>query len=223
MSDIEQDLRERLVKVGKLMWDEGLTGKKSLYLAGGNISARIPDTDTVLIKPSGYALGALKPEDLVIVDLQGQLVSGEAKPSSETPMHTTIYETRSDVGGIAHFHAHYCGVFGIAGIELLPLSYGGSCAALLKGVPIVPWVRPGTKELGAAIAEGLKNRCAVLMEFHGGITIGKTIEQAYHVASKVEELAEFQWRVMAIGKPNYLPEEMRNTMFEWARKREFLV
>jgi L-fuculose-phosphate aldolase len=221
MSEVEQDLRERLCKVGKLMWDEGLTGKKSLYLAGGNISARIPRTNLVLIKPTGYSLGSLKPEQLIIVDTDGRTISDNGKPSSETPMHTAIYRTRSDVGAVVHAHPLYCGVFSLAGIELLPITYGeGGHAALMRGVRIVPWAQSGSQEFANRVANELKDRSAALLEFHGSIAIGKTIEQAYHLSSKLEESAEFQWRVMALGKqPKVLPEEIRNRIIEQARQR----
>lgn len=221
----EQHLKERLVKIGKLMWEEGLTGKKSLYLAGGNISARIPGTNRVLIKPTGYSLSDLKPEQLIVVDIDGKVVSGKGKPSSETPMHTTIYRTRSDVGGVVHAHPLYCGVFGLAGVELLPISYGGGVtAALMRGVHIVPWARGGSQELADAVATELKDRNAALLEFHGCITVGKTIEQAFHLASKLEESAEFQWRVMALGKqPKLLPETTRMAVLDEARQRGDLV
>lgn len=225
MSEVEQDLRERLCKVGKLMWDEGLTGKKSLYLAGGNISARIPGTNHVLIKPTDYSLDSLKPEQLIIVDTDGKTISGNGKPSSETPMHTTIYRTRSDVGAVVHAHPLYCGIFGLAGIELLPITYGGGGhAGLMRGVRIVPWAQEGTQDLANGVANELKDRSAALLEFHGSVVIGKTIEQAYNLSSKLEESAEFQWRVMALGKqPKILPEEIRNRIIERARQRGDLI
>jgi L-fuculose-phosphate aldolase len=225
MSEVEQDLRERLCRVGELMWDEGLTGKKGLYLGGGNISARIPGTNRVLIKPTGFSLGSLKPEQLIIVDTDGKTISGNGKPSSETPMHTTIYRTRSDVGAVVHAHPLYCGVFSLAGIELLPITYGGGGhPGLMRGVRIVPWAQEGTQDLADGVANELKDRSAALLEFHGSIVIGKTIEQAYHLSSKLEESAEFQWRVMVLGKqPKVLPEEIRNIMIEQARQQGDLV
>jgi len=220
MIEVEKDLRARLTRVGKLMWDEGLTGKKSLYLSGGNISARIPGTDHILIKPTGICLGQLKPEELIIIDSEGRVLSKEGKPSVETPMHTAVYRTRKDVGGVVHSHPLYCGVFGLAGTELLPLVYGGGVTAeLMNGVGIVPWGEIGSKELGDRVAEELKERNAALLEFHGSVAVGKTIEEAYHLASKLEELAELQWRVMALGKkPRLLPETVRRAIFEGTRK-----
>ncbi len=216
MSEVEKELRKRLVVIGKLMWDEGLTGKKSLYLSGGNISTRIPNTNKILIKPTGLCLGRSKPEDFVVVDLQGRAVSKNGAPSVETPMHTAIYRTRSDVGGIVHGHPLYCGVFGLAGVDLLPLAYGGGITPdLMKGVRIVPWADIGTQKLGNSVAAELKDRNAALLEFHGSVAVGRTIEEAYHLASKLEELAKFQWMVMALGKtPRLLSEKTRQEILK---------
>jgi len=96
MSDVERDIRERLVEMAKRMWDEGLTTKTGLYWGGGNISMRVPGTDRVLIKPSGFSFVELKPEDFIVVDLNGNVLEGVNKPSSETPMHTTILRNRID-------------------------------------------------------------------------------------------------------------------------------
>jgi len=220
MIEAEKNLRARLAKIGKLMWDEGLTGKRSLYLSGGNISARIPGTDRILIKPTGLCLGQLKPEELIIIDSEGRVLSKEGRPSIETPMHTAIYRTRKDVGGVVHSHPLYCGVFGLTGTELLPLVYGGGVTPeLMNGVRIVPWGEIGSKELGDSVADELKGRNATLLEFHGSVAVGKTIEEAYHLASKLEELAEIQWHVMALGKkPRLLPETIRRDLFEGTRK-----
>ncbi len=110
------NLRGMLVRVGKQLYDHGL-----VVGTEGNISARIPETDRVLIKPSGVPLGFLKAEDLIVVDLDGNRVEGELAPSIETPLHTAIYRVRSDVQGVVHTHAPFSTAFGIAGTEIIPL------------------------------------------------------------------------------------------------------
>jgi len=203
MSGVEQDLRERLAKVGKLTWDEGL-----VYGSAGNISARIPNTQTCLIKPSGFTMGELKPEDFIIVDIYTRkVVSGEHKPSIETPFHTLMYRVRADVGGVVHTHAHTATVFGIAGVELIPMGmllY--EVPELANGVGIAKYAPPGTDELANNIAEGLGDKYAVLMPHHGMLAVGETIEEAFKIAKGVEDLAKLQMEVMQIGKPNPLPD-----------------
>jgi L-fuculose-phosphate aldolase len=95
---MEQE-RKQIVETGKLMYDRGL-----VQMCGGNISIRDPKTNLVAIKPSGGAYIHMKPEDIIIVDIDGNVVEGEKKPSIETPMHTGIYKARPDIMAIVHCH-----------------------------------------------------------------------------------------------------------------------
>lgn len=220
MNNIEQDLRERLAKVGKQMYEAGLVVESQ-----GNISALIPNTDTCLIKPSGFELGELKPEDFIIVNIHTrEVISGKHKPSIETPFHTTMYKRRTDVGGVVHTHSHYVTLFGIAGLELVPLGMLVHRAlGLAKGVGLAKYANPGSEQLAINLAEGMGDRVAVLMPHHGMTAIGKTVEEAYQIAKTVEDLAKLQYEVMAIGKPNPLPETAVQQMLEVAKKRGAIV
>ena len=84
------------------MWDKGLTTRTGLCLGGGNISMRAPETDRVVIKPSEFSFGAIKPEDVIVVDINGSELEGDNKPSSEAPMRSTIYRNRSDAESVVH-------------------------------------------------------------------------------------------------------------------------
>ena len=110
-----RDISERIVKVGRELHDHGLVRGTN-----GNISAKIACTDTFLIKPSGARLENLKPEELVLVNLQGNKIRGETNVSLETPMHAAIYRTRKDVQAVVHTHAPTATAFGIAKTEILP-------------------------------------------------------------------------------------------------------
>jgi len=183
---VVQDLRERLVNVGREIYDHGFVPG-----AVGNISARIPNTDTILIKPSGVSMGALKPEDLAIADLQGKKIQGELSLSVETPMHTAIYKTRDDVQGVVHSHAPTATAFGIAGIEIIPTLIE-MFQFVPKGVPIVPFEFPGTRELAEAVRKKIEDFDAVILENHGIVTVGSSIEDACSLNILVEECAKIQ-------------------------------
>ncbi|MGB9684683.1 MAG: class II aldolase/adducin family protein [Candidatus Bathyarchaeales archaeon] len=184
--DIVHTLREGLVSVGRQLYYYGL-----VVGAEGNISARIPGTDKVLIKPSGVSMGYLRAEDLIIVDLDGNRVEGALAPSIETPLHTAIYRARSDVNGVVHTHAPFATAFGIAGIEIIPLQVE-MFLYIPNGVPIVPFELPGSKALAEAVQKVIKDFNAVILENHGIITVGSTVEEACLLNRMVEECAKVQ-------------------------------
>ncbi len=180
-------MRERIVKVGKELYEHGLVTGTT-----GNISARIPGTDTALIKPSGVSMDLLKPEELVLVDLQGNKIRGELSLSVETPMHTAIYRARSDVQAVVHTHAPVATAFGIAGIEILPLQIE-MFMFIPKGVPIIPFEFPGSRELAEAVQKKIVDFDAVILENHGIVTVGSSIEEACSLNKLIEECAEVQY------------------------------
>jgi len=184
--DAVPNLRRRLVNVGKQLYNYGL-----VVGTEGNISARIPGTDRILIKPSGVSMGFLKAEDFIVVDLDGNKVEGELSPSIETPLHTAIYRVRSDIQGVVHTHAPFATAFGIAGTEIIPLQVE-MFLYIPNGVPIVPFEMPGSRELAEAVQKLIVDFNAVILENHGVITVGSTIEEACLLNRMVEECAKVQ-------------------------------
>jgi L-fuculose-phosphate aldolase len=181
-----KDISERMVNTSKGLYDHGLVKGTS-----GNISARIPGTDTFLIKPSGVYMGFLKPEDLVLVDLEGNKIRGKRKVSAETPMHAAIYRVRKDVQAVVHTHAPTATAFGIAGTEILPVQIE-VFMRLPRGVPIVPFKQPGSKALAEAVQKKIADYDAIILENHGIVTVGSTIEAACNLNEMVEEAAKIQ-------------------------------
>ena len=181
-----KDISEKIVKAGRELYNHGLVRGTS-----GNISARIRGTDTFLIKPSGTRMEALKPEELVLVDLQGYKVRGESKVSMETLMHAAIYRIRKDAQAVVHSHAPTATAFGIAKMEILPLQIE-MFMLLPKGVPLVPFKPPGSKALAEAVQKKITNYDALILENHGIVTVGSTIEEACSLNEMVEEGAKIQ-------------------------------
>lgn len=215
--NVEQDLRERLTKVAQMAWDAGLTTG-----SGGNISARIPGTNTCLIKPHGFRFDATKPADFIIVDINTRKnVKGDLQPSVETPFHTSLYKERSDVGGVVHTHSHYGYIMGIANIDLVPLGMSiAGTPGLAKGVKIAgEYVPAGTEELCEACVKGMKGRVATILPHHGVVAIGKDIEEAYRIALATENLAKLQYEVMCIGKPVPIAAAQVKKMLERGKER----
>jgi L-fuculose-phosphate aldolase len=190
-----EDISERIVNASKELYDHGLVKGTS-----GNISARIPDTDKFLIKPSGVYMGFLKPEELVLVDFEGNKIRGKRNVSAETPMHAAIYRVRKDVQAVVHTHAPTATAFGIAGTEILPLQIE-VFMLLPRGVPIVPFKQPGSKALAEAVQKKIADYDAIMLENHGIVTVGSTIEAACNLNEMVEEAAKIQLAaVMLTGK-----------------------
>jgi len=205
---VTTNLRERLVKVGREIYTHG-------FVPGtvGNISARVPSTDTILIKPSGVSMGALKAEDLALVDLQGKQIQGELSLSIETPMHTAIYRTREDVQGVVHSHAPTATAFGVAGIEILPILIE-MFLFIPNGVPIAPFEFPGTQELAEVVEKKIKEFDAVILENHGIVTVGPSIEDACNLNVMVEECAKTQFVATLLAGPDAITMEKIRKKFK---------
>lgn len=220
MKDIEQELRERLARVGRKIFADGLT-----HGASGNISAKVPDTKTCLIKPSGYSFGDLEPEHFLLVDINTrEVLEGAAKPSIETPFHTKLYIQWEDAGGVVHIHPKYCTILSILGKEIVPMGLDLYAApALAKGVPLAQFGRPGTEELADFMVDAMREHVACLMPHHGCTTIGKTVEEAAQNAKVLESLAMLQYEVMLVGEPEPLPRSMLEMLVERAVERNMLV
>jgi len=220
MIDIEQQLRERLSVVGKELFEEGLT-----YGTAGNISARIPGTETCLIKPSGYRFCDLEPEHFLLVDINTmEVLEGAEKPSIETPFHTKLYQQWPDAGGVVHIHPKYSILLATLGKEIVMMGVDlYDAPALAKGIPLSKFARPGSKELADNMVEAMKEHVACLMPHHGCTAIGKSIEEAATNAKVVEALAELNYKVLLIGEPRPLPRSMLDMLRETAKNMGFLV
>jgi ribulose-5-phosphate 4-epimerase/fuculose-1-phosphate aldolase len=140
----------------------------------------------------------LEPENLVLVDLQGNKIRGKLNVSVETPIHAAIYRARKDVHPVVHTHAPTATAFGIAKIEILPLQIE-MFMLLPNGVPVVPFKPPGSKALAEAIQKKIANYDAVILENHGIITVGSTIEAACNLSEMVEEDAKIQFLAMLMA------------------------
>jgi len=181
-----KDVGERMAKAGRKLHNSGLVKGTS-----GNISARIPSTDMFLIKPSGARMECLKPEELVLVDLHGNKIRGDSKVSMETPIHAAIYRARKDAQAVVHTHAPTATAFGIAKTEILPLQIE-MFMLLPNGVPVVPFKPPGSKALAEKVQKKIANYDALILENHGIVTVGSTIEAACNLNEMVEEAAKIQ-------------------------------
>ncbi|NMC47765.1 MAG: class II aldolase/adducin family protein [Chloroflexi bacterium] len=173
----------------------------------GSLSARdYADNELVVITPSGMQFSQLTPEDLIVLNLQGNIVDGKRKPSLDRVFHLAVYNARPDVSGIIHTHSPYATAYASMAKPILPLimslviSVGGS-------VDVAPFAFPGTEELGKAVVAGLAQKNAVLMEQHGVLAVGKNLSKALSVAGTVENVAQIQAISESLGDVRPLDEE----------------
>ncbi|MCP4539963.1 MAG: hypothetical protein GY832_22715 [Chloroflexi bacterium] len=193
-------LREQMVKIVTALYTTGL-----ITATGGNVSARIPGTDHVLITPSQLFKGDLRPGVLVRIDMKGKALDPDAlSPSSEWPMHNTIYQARPDVEAIIHTHAPQVTILGLADLPFTPIS---TEAAFLGDLPRIPFIMPGTNELAQAVMEALGDGVAVLMQNHGLTVAGSSLRRAAILSEIIERTSEVILGCYAVGKePPTLPE-----------------
>ena len=161
----------------------------------GNISVRV--AEGVLITPSGTDYELLKPEDISLVSLEGQALSG-AKPSSEMPLHLAVYKAREDVGAVVHSHSRFSTVMASL-CEVLPAVTVPGCE--FYPVKSAPFVLPGSEELADVTVEKLGKGSAVLMEHHGLLCAGKNLPAAMKAAEYVEENAEIAYWLHLSQRP----------------------
>ena len=163
---------------------------------GGNLSLRIPDTDTVLVTPTGISLEQVQPEENILMNLAGDVVESPKglKGSKETGFHLAAYNLKPDIGGIAHVHPPYATAYSNMG-RPMPLATV-SARVVLKRVPCVECFPPGSPELRDCVSEGIKQNsdaCCILMKEHGILAMGLDLRHAYYLADLTEDTARIAY------------------------------
>ena len=192
--------RKLIVEYGKLLVTKGLTTG-----TGGNISIFDKEKKYFAISPSGIDYFETEPEDVVIMDLDGKVVEGERKPSSEWMMHLIFYKKRDDVEAVVHTHSRFSSTISCMRWDIPALHYYVAFAG--KTIPCAKYASYGTQELADNAFEGMGEGKAALLANHGLITIGRSVKEAFLVAEMSEEMAEYYYRTKSIGEPVLLDEE----------------
>jgi L-ribulose-5-phosphate 4-epimerase len=173
---------------------------------GGNVSARDPESGLVVIKPSGVRYEALRPQDHVVVDLDGKMVEGDLKPSSDTASHLYIYCHMPDVNGVVHTHSPYATAFAAIG-KSIPCCLTAIADEFGGPIPCAGFARIGSEAIGKQVVEHIGSCRAVLLKQHGVFTIGDTARAAVKAAVMVEDVAKVVWLTMQIGQVEELSLE----------------
>ena len=173
---------------------------------GGNVSARDPATGFVVIKPSGLRYEALRPEHMVILDLDGKRVEGDLKPSSDTASHLYIYRHRPDINGIVHTHSPYATAFAALG-KPIPVYLTAMGDEFGGPVPCGGFALIGSEAIGQVVVDSIGDSPAVLLKNHGVFTVGPSAEAAVKAAVMVEDVAHTVWIALQMGQPDEITPE----------------
>lgn len=172
---------------------------------GGNLSARAPEGDRIVIKPSGMLYAHMRPQDMVIVALDGRVIEGEHGPSSDTASHLGIYRGRDDVMSVVHTHSTYATAWAAIG-EAIPCCLTAIADEFGGDIPCGGYARIGGNEIGEEVLRSIGHSPAILMKQHGVFTIGISIIKALQAAVMVEDVAHTTWAARLMGTLLRLPE-----------------
>jgi L-ribulose-5-phosphate 4-epimerase len=196
-------LHEELIRWNLVVW------------TAGNISARVPGADLLVIKPSGVRYQELAPEKMVVADLDGNLVEGDYSPSSDTASHAYVYKHLPEVGGVVHTHSTFATAWA-ARREPIP------CVLTMMGdefggeIPVGPFALIGDDSIGRGIVQTLteSRSPAVLMANHGVFTVGKNALAAVKAAAMTEEVAKTVHMARALGAPVPIPQAQIDSLYD---------
>jgi L-fuculose-phosphate aldolase len=200
MLKTERELREDIVQIGRLVFQKGWVAAND-----GNITIRL-DAGRILATPTGVCKGMMHPDDLIIVDMQGNKISGRAERTSEIGMHLKVYELRPDIKAVVHAHPPVATGFATAGkslnLGLLPeVVIGLGC------VPLAGYGLPGTPELTEPMLPLIPKYDALLMANHGAVCYGEDVYRAYFRMETMEHFARITLVAELLGGAKVLPRQ----------------
>jgi L-ribulose-5-phosphate 4-epimerase len=196
-----EQLRDEICGLNRELPKQGLVAWTS-----GNVSGRDPQTGLVVIKPSGVRYEALMPAMMVVVDIEGKVVEGDLRPSSDTAAHLYIYRHRDEVGGVVHTHSTFATAFAALG-RPIPAVLTAICDEFGGPIPCGGYAAVGGDEIGREVVAHLGGGPAVLLRNHGVFTVGGTAEAALKAAVMVEDVARTVHFALQLGEPLEIPPE----------------
>jgi L-ribulose-5-phosphate 4-epimerase len=196
-------MHAELVRYGLVAW------------TSGNVSGRVPDSDLMVIKPSGVSYDDLTPERMIVCDLDCNVIEGEDKPSSDTAAHAYVYRHMPQVGGVTHTHSTYATAWAARG-EPIPCVITAMADEFGGEIPVGPLAMIGDESIGAGIVQtlGSHRSKAVLMRNHGVFTVGRDAEDALKAAVMAEDVARTVHIATQLGDPIPLAGDMIDALYD---------
>lgn len=199
------DLREQVAQFALRMHDCGLVVGTS-----GNVSARVAGEDLFVITPSSMPYPQIRAEDVVVMNMEGDVLSEGRAPSFEANLHRNIYLARPDVGSIFHTHSPYASALAVlrkplpAALEELVVFFGGP-------VEVSEYAPGGSEEVVRNACKALGDRAAFLLANHGPVCVGRDLETGLKIAQLLEQVAQIYVIAMTAGTPTVLPADVIET------------
>ncbi|TFG91125.1 MAG: hypothetical protein E4G71_04295 [Candidatus Atribacteria bacterium] len=195
-----ENLKKEVYQAHIKLWEN-----KLVMWTSGNVSGRDPKTDYVVIKPSGVSYDKLLPDNLVVVDLNGNIIEGNLKPSVDMATHLYVYKHMPEVMAVIHTHSTYASAFAAIG-KPIPVCLTAMADFFGRDIPVGELVLIGEEEIGKEIVNKIGNSKAILMKNHGPFTIGKNVNEALQAAIFLEETAKVLIMSRILGEPQSIPE-----------------
>ena len=191
-SETREDLLDALAEVGRMAVGSGLA-----LASGGNLSARLPGSDEFVVTGAGTWLDRLRPADFSVMTLDGEVLGGAERPSSEWKLHQRTYQVRPDVNAVVHLHPQHAVLVDALGhrIRLITLDH----AYYVRSVGTVPYFPNGSDELADSAAEQAREHDCIVLSHHGCSALGADVGMAYRRALNLEEAATATYRCLAVG------------------------
>ena len=208
MSDLLlENERKQVIEYGKKLINQDLTTG-----TGGNISVYNPEKELMAISPSGIDYFQIEVEDVVIMDLNGNIVEGDNKPSSEYEMHRIFYDKRDDVNAVVHTHSMYATTISCTRKNLPAVHYMIAVAGI--EVPCAKYATFGSDKLAKNAYQSMgQEKNATLLANHGLVAVGESLSEAFNVAREIEYVSEIYYRTQSMGDSKILPEnEMKHVL-----------
>jgi L-ribulose-5-phosphate 4-epimerase len=195
------ELRQQVYEGNRMLPEAGLVTWTS-----GNVSGRDPETGYVVIKPSGVRYEAMRPEQMVVVDLDGNVIEGDMRPSVDAATHLYVYRHRPDVFGMVHTHSTFATAFAAAG-KPIPVVLTAIADEFGGPIPCGDYCQIGGEAIGQEMVRSIGDSRAILIKSHGVFTVGPNVEAAVKAAVMVEDVARTVYYALQLGHLDEIPAD----------------
>ena len=207
-------LKQEICEIGDRLYKRGFAAAND-----GNITYRVSENE-VLCTPTMHCKGFLKPEDICLVDMEGNQLAGNKKRSSEALLHLKIMKTRPDVKSVVHCHPPHATAFAIAR-EPIPQCVLPEVEVFLGDVPIAKYETPGGDELASTILPFVKNSNVIILANHGTVSYGETVERAYWWTEILDAYCRMLILAKSLGNVHYLNRDQSKELLDLKGKWGF--